>query len=167
MLNPYSDPPIKCGLYQIRLVGTMNINTDYLSDRSNSLSVISLPGRLYELPEMVNTSQSINANYYKKFEPTNFKYSGSYNQPQKSSFDDSSRRLDIIKSQNTIHRRMIFKEINRDSIPGYLVYLFDTPQCQYHRLPSGDIQINEENALAQISLTSGKQNTRRFCNIFT
>nr|CAH8853494.1 unnamed protein product [Trichobilharzia regenti] len=236
MLNPYSDPPIKCGLYQIRLVGTMNINTDYLSDRSNSLSVISLPGRLYELPEMVNTSQSINANYYKKFEPTNFKYSGSYNQPQKSSFDDSSRRLDIIKSQNTIHRRMvknsiscrveisdfnltygltgefgnkiwihsdclnhqikssfnashvclsvynifpvelnerrrqlilityhvatktyfcwIFKEINRDSIPGYLVYLFDTPQCQYHRLPSGDIQINEENALAQISLTS-------------
>ncbi|XP_018652000.1 hypothetical protein Smp_150880 [Schistosoma mansoni] len=48
----------------------------------------------------------------------------------------------------------IFKEIKQNNVQRYLVFLFDTPQCQYHRLPSGDIQVNEEEAVAHISLTS-------------
>ncbi|KAH8871658.1 hypothetical protein KSF78_0006306 [Schistosoma japonicum] len=48
----------------------------------------------------------------------------------------------------------IFKEIRQNNIQRYLAFLFDTPQCQYYRLPSGDIEVNEKEAIARISLTS-------------
>ncbi|XP_018652001.1 hypothetical protein Smp_183610 [Schistosoma mansoni] len=40
MLNPYSDPPVKCGLYQMRLIGTMNINVDYLINKWKLTGVV-------------------------------------------------------------------------------------------------------------------------------
>ncbi|CAH8519150.1 unnamed protein product [Schistosoma turkestanicum] len=240
MSNPYSDPPVKCGLYQIRLVGTMNINTDYLMRKWKLTGVSHSASNGYE--RFQTLSNNMNSQYYDQLVDTlhdqsstkwKYDYSGhrisrykkspSYKLVRNTDFmythhskasqmfvschielSDFDRTYgstgefgnkiwihsdclyeQIQSSFNTSHVCLsayniiplglndkkqlilityhvitktyycwIFKEMKHNNVQRYLVFLFDTPQCQYHRLPSGDIQVNEEGAIAHISLTS-------------
>ncbi|CAH8593771.1 unnamed protein product [Schistosoma haematobium] len=240
MSNPYSDPPVKCGLYQMRLVGTMNINADYLINKWKLTGIIPSDKIHHEQFQILNSNnksqyiQSVNMHQlstkmkydYLGYRINRYKKSPSYNLVKNTDFmytnplihskitktfischielSDFNRThgstgefgnriwihndclyQQIQSSFNTSHvclsayniipvgfndkRQLIlityhiitktyycwiFKEIKQNNIQRYLVFLFDTPQCQYHRLPSGDIQINEEEAIAHISLTS-------------
>ncbi|CAH8581567.1 unnamed protein product [Heterobilharzia americana] len=235
MSNPYSDPPVKCGLYQMRLVGTMSINANYLTSRWKLNGVFPLLKNFIELSQTLdnnsNYAQSVNThgtesnkiefgylephiNHNKKsvieetdlmdtqnlfhtkrvrnsvlchIELSDFNrthgttgefgnkiwiYSDCLHKQIRSAFNTSHICLsgyDILPVEFGEKRRQlilityhvptkiyfcwIFKEVNRDNFQSYLVFLFDTPQCQYHRLPSGDIQVNKDEAIAQLSLT--------------
>ncbi|KAK4470531.1 hypothetical protein MN116_006076 [Schistosoma mekongi] len=242
MSNPYSDPPVKCGLYQIRLVGTMNININYLVSRWKLTGVFPLTMNHYEEYQAHSNNnnseslQPVNMYYDQSSVEAKYGYSESrVNRIKKSTFHKLAVGTDLKYTQPLIQNQMskifvschvelsdfnrthgstgefgnkiwihsecfnqqiqsyfnashvclssyniipvgfndkrqfilityhiktrtyfcwIFKEIKQNNIQTYVVFLFDTPQCQYYRLPSGDIEVNEKEAIAQISLTS-------------
>ncbi|VDP37683.1 unnamed protein product [Schistosoma mattheei] len=113
MSDPYSDPPVKCGLYQMRLVGTMNINADYLINKWKLTGIISSDKIHHEQFQILNSNnksqyiQSVNMHHDQLSTKMKYDYLGyRINRYKKSPSYNLVKNTDFMYTNPLIHNKI-------------------------------------------------------------